>query len=275
MSFAYIIATYSGSDHHHNGALSEDVLDIQIMTLIRWLQNNPNAKHHPTDIVVVCPSPKSSSSSSWPRYYRWEEWTNTIRNTGVEIGLHSLQYVGDNKHHSYDQYLQGVEAFPGMDHYLFIEDDYTIDPSNSTVFEDMFQIYDKLFGDETIGILSSWWSDDHTHGFHAAISNSLVSGKTMEKLSQTNSDKGTPLQRLYAYRGILPQVAFSRLFLHSNIPVGDYRKWFDVKFWDSSIQSIRECGLEDRENDKNIFIPVQILPEIEERLNPKPSSQMS
>src|SRR5437868_811022 len=119
MSISYIIATYSGKEHVSNGDLSENVLDCQIRQLECLLRNKEKEKipNHINTLCIV--SPHVDRKNEYENYYKFEEWKELLEPFDIEIVR--VQYVGDNKHHSYDQWIQGWLAC-SSDYYLLCED---------------------------------------------------------------------------------------------------------------------------------------------------------
>lgn len=226
MNTSYIIATYAGKNHVNNGDMSEFVLQLQMEHLVNWMRNKSDngIRCYITEIIIVCPP--LDRKDAFENYYLPERWADQI-----DIPIRYIHYMGDNIHHSYDQWIQGwISADDRSDYYILIEDDYCIDSENLDLEYDLIQYYRFKFPDN-IGYLATF-TDDKYHGFHASISNGLVSKETVKRIKN-------PLKQFYnIHVNRWPQVNFSHLFFQNNIPISDFRDKYSILFWNSHEQRL-------------------------------------
>jgi hypothetical protein len=248
MKISYIIATYSGKDHTNNKDLAENVLNIQIQQFIQLLKKKVISKsyNYIHEIVIVCPP--VPSKNQFLRYYREQNWKSRLDYYGVTLRM--IHYNGDNKHHSYDQWIQGwMTASKDSDYFILCEDDYYLD-LNTDLDKDIIDYYKSIFPDD-VGYLATM-VDNKYHGYHAAISNGIVSRTTIHKL-------GDALNKFYNIKDSqYPQVNFSRLFLRDGIPIKDYRNKYQILFWNSYEEHLEDYSVVGP-NHHHIFIPVQYV----------------
>lgn len=251
MYISYVIATYAGKNHPSNGDIAEIVLDKQIEFLCKLLENKRinKVKNNIMEVVIVCPEIKDKNNL-YENFYQFDKWSKMLKEYNVDIVR--LSYVGDNKHHSYDQWIQGyLNSNKNTEYILVVEDDYYLDYRNVNLDIDLVKYYKKSFKNN-IGYLSTLNFNDPPHGLHAAISNGLISRQTMNSIPDI-------LHTFYSERSSwLPQVNFSKLFLSYNIPIKDFSDTYNILFWNSYIKKT-----EDYTKAKNalyhVFVPVQYM----------------
>jgi hypothetical protein len=262
-SIAYVIATYSGTDHVTNKELSPVVLAFNISQLIRLLTNKKLAGIASLITHVVIVVPPVPADKQFPGYYRLEEWTSGFAELGVICV--ALPYVGANKHHSYDQWIQGCmcKEVADVSHFIVIEDDYCVDDTNLTGDSDLLLEYKSIFPDD-VGYLASWVTLDEecyekakvffnltSHAVNAAISNGMISKKTWSYFFD-------PLQFFFTMPKLYPQLLFSYMFTISGINIVDFRRRFSCLFWDSSSQTMKDYTDYDTPRKKHhLLVPVQ------------------
>jgi hypothetical protein len=245
---SYIIATYAGKDHTSNKDIADKVLRLQMNELVALLENkkNKNITNYISEVIIV--KPHVALDNTLPHYYDFSSWGKSLEKYSVK--LHILDYIGDNKHHSYDQWIQGWSVATG-DYYILCEDDYCLDSSNLTFEQDIIKHYKNTFPNN-IGYLCTM-VDSKYHGYHAAISNGIISKTTIQSMGNDI------LNTFYSINtSVYPQVNFSRLFLNANIDIKDFVDTYIVLFWNSYHQNI-EIYTRNQDADKHIFIPVQFL----------------
>lgn len=243
----YIIASFSGKiESRKNREESEKVLAIQLDSLYKIFMSKKEKKipNFITKITVVVPE---CNIESYRDYY-----DKTITNIeGVPIEY--ITYIGNNKDHSYDQWIQGVLCnINNFSYYLLIEDDYCIDTNNIWFDKELVDIYKQKFNDtNNIGYLSTLvWNKPITH---AAISNGLLSKETVDYI-HTKSGL-TMLEAYYKLSGY-PQLKFSELFNNIGILHKDISDYFRILFWDSPSQKILDYST-NLTCDSLAFIPCQ------------------
>lgn len=249
-SIAYVVATYSGKEHVSNGELSSTVLTLNMDQLLLLLETKKSRgiRSLITHVVIVVPFVQPENMLDG--YYKFEAWSPRFSELGVQLVI--LPYKGANKHHSYDQWIQGClcEKVKTASHFILIEDDYCLDATNLTADVDLLEVYKRKFPDG-IGYLASWAPRENICGYHAAISNGMVSRKSWEQFPD-------PLASFYAKQGSCPQLLFSALFTSGPNPLGleDFRDRFSCLFWNSHRKRIEDYG---DKVQSHVFMPVQQL----------------
>lgn len=246
MSINYIIASYSGVLFTRlPNEKPEDFLQIQLEHL-KFILNEKKEKNIPNlikNIIIICPKPKGCF---YENYYQKEKWISIL-----DVPIHFVDYVGDNKYHSYDQYIQGYNYLKA-DYYLIIEDDYCIDKNNLYFDIELVNYYKKIFPNN-IGYLCSYACKHSDKVYmHGAISNGLISNDTFKQYDN-------PLQEFYKLKSCnqCPQVMFSILFLMKNIEIKDMSDTYTTHFWSSSKRKFEQFN--NLNIEKNIFLPIQMF----------------
>jgi hypothetical protein len=224
-----IIASYAGKIKSRSEPIDEYALQYN-------LYNIP--KDELDQITIICPETKSPC---FDNYYTKNYW---IKHNNLVV---YQKYEGANLHYSYDQWLQGYLKNPDFDYYIIIEDDYAF--SKTANLSNLLSLYKEIFPDN-IGYLCSLAEDSPPHSYHAAISNGIISKETFQKINT----ESTLLQQYYDIPGH-PQATFSKLFLNNNIPIKDFKDYYNVYFYDSYAKNIRtySSGL------KDLFLPIQMV----------------
>ena len=254
MSVTYVIASYSGVIRSRIGDKDPHLV---LQKQLEVLHENIVPTSPLERVIVVCPEPREKRRSD---YYEEKKWLEMFPQKGIKIDF--LDYVGDNKDHSYDQWIQGCMHHLDTDYYIIIEDDYLIQPGNVVFCEQLVDKYKRCFP-SNIGFLTTWAHAIPHVGYHSAISNGLLSRDTIMAF-------GDMLQEYYSLKKRLSdresfcQIAFSKLFFYFGIPIKDYIDEYSALFWESSRRDLRQYG-----NPKgvDIFIPEQAL------YTPKPLKQ--
>ena len=240
-SISYIIATYEGSNHTSNKDYSDIVLHTQMLELFKYLETSTNIIK---EVIIV--KPPVSPENAYKGYYRFGEWKRKLDNYDVVLKI--VPYIGDNKHHSYDQWIQGFQVATG-DYFLFLEDDYCINSEYLEADIELMKHYNELFPSKK-GYMCQM-TDDKYHGFHAAVSNGMISRTTFESMPD-------PLNHFYSIQANRwPQVNFSHLFFENGIEIKDYREKFGVLFWNSYEENIENHSL--NLELSNPLLPVQCI----------------
>ncbi len=251
----YVIATYAGTDTWFS-------LELHLQSLFMYALSSP--KKIQLHVVVVTPDP---GVDGHPLYYQHNKWTKLFGKVGVDYNV--VEYVGDNKHASYDQWIQGYQAHPTDDdgYYVFAEDDYVLDPASyrqesvEAIAEDVFEMWIKYYNDtvDDRGAYMCTYAGQTEHKFHAVISNGIVSSKTMKHLDAIcKANNKTLLDRYYdctIHCGVA-QIAFSDLFLTCDIPVISMHEHFAAIFWSSYRHRIERYSPQDL---PRILVPIQFL----------------
>ena len=220
MTLHYIIATYCGTK-------TEYALEIQLQQLLTIILAGKLTALK--QVTVMCPQPKPEHTIK-PNYYDKEKWNSIFETHCKDVQLVFAPYVGENKHASYDQWIQGCLLYPNFDYHLFIEDDYFIHPSQLTFDQDIIDVYNKILslGDTTVGYVCSYATTTNHH-YHATISNGIVNKATLQLLGPDILDKYYTCAQEYA----IEQVAFSDMFIKSGIPVYSFEHVYCALFWSS------------------------------------------
>lgn len=229
----YIIATYPGITQSRNNHYSEKCLDAQLKILSEILikKKNENIPCLIKRITLIITKEKQQHTS-FKNYYDFDNWKKLFSELNIEIVFQD--YIGENQHHSYDQWIQGiVKSWDLFSHHIIIEDDYCIEPTCIDFDTKLIEIYKTKFTDN-IGYLSEKCGNNTSPPFqyHSWISNGVISSDTMKKLD-------TPLEIFYKYHEY-PQIDFSYLFTDNNIPLADYTEYFKLPFWNHLTQEIVE-----------------------------------
>ena len=230
----YIIATYAGNVKRE--------FDIQKQCLQVQLENIYNKKSSLVkQITVVCPK----VDNPIPNYYQKEKWLKKFQDKGIDIVF--MDYKGENKHNSYDQYIQAYIAYPNFDYYIIMEDDYFMELKDyDTVLVDLHR---KKFKNG-IGYLCSKTLTGHAHGpIIASVSNGIIS-KNLFDLKNKNNDILNMYYKNKSYKGN-PQIKFSYFLGNMN----DYSKEYNVLFWNSSTKKV----VRHSKKPISIISPVEIL----------------
>jgi hypothetical protein len=178
----YMIATYGAKrpDEKRNQELSEYVLAIECKHLQRIFaakkqQQIPNLI---TQITIIRPPiPEDKKDLQYPHYY--PSSSSSLENIDIEgVPVKFVEYQGENKHHSYDQYCEGYQAYPDFDYFFVMEDDYCMDDLAIDFDQEFVDLYRQKFEKGT-GFLCQWFVPSP---LHAAISNGLISKQSFQLL---------------------------------------------------------------------------------------------
>ena len=144
-----------------------------------------------------------------------------------------------------------MAASSSSNYFILSEDDYYLDPNNILLDTDVIEYYNEVFSNN-IGYLATM-VDSKYHGYHAAISNGIVSRTTINHIGEN------ALEKFYYIKiNRYPQVNFSHLFLQNNVPIKDFRDRYRVLFWNSWEEHIEDYSVKDV-SEHHIFIPVQFI----------------
>lgn len=239
----YVIATYAGTSNEFS-------LELQMQNLFAILMNKKTK--YIKQVTIVCPPVKPEHSYK-TCYYNWDKWINLFQTSLPHISLVYMDYVGENRHASYDQWIQAIQRFPDFEYYLLIEDDYCIHPSILDFDTKIIDTYNQIVGENNIGYVCTYADAIMGKPYHAAISNGIVNKKTIEKFKDIDI-----LKTYYecADECGIEQVAFSNLFLQYDIPVYSFHEIYTAVFW-SSFRKCLELYSQDIKN--YMFIPIQFL----------------
>lgn len=221
MSLHYIIATYCGTK-------TEYALEIQLQQLLTIILAGKLTALK--QITVMCPQAKLEDTIK-PNYYDKEKWNFIFQTHCKDVGLVFAPYIGENKHASYDQWIQGYLLYPNFNYHLLIEDDYFIHPSQLTFDQDIIDVYNGILsqGNTDVGYVCSYATTTGSHHYHATISNGIVNKKTFELLGPDILDKYYTCAEEYP----IEQVAFSDMFIKNNISVFSFEHMYCALFWSS------------------------------------------
>lgn len=239
----YIVATYSGyiAGRAYDHILAEQVLQINLRNLYDIIESGQCTELE--RVTIVCPSPRPNELI-YTKYYEKDTWINLFKKTSVELVY--LQYKGPNQHHSYDMWIQGMQSFPEADYHIFLEDDYTLVPTQTQFVQKLVGLYKQKFPNN-IGYLCTHVGT--LNGYqHAAISNGIISRDTIDAMGGATN----MLYELYNLP-IFPQLAFSKIFDNHHIPILDWTSHFAADFFRSE-----KCQLEIYPSaEERLMIPVQ------------------
>ena len=179
---------------------------------------------------------------------------NNIQNSYYDVELNDKIKMIDcvNEYQSYGQWLKAIELFLNdFDYFILIEDDYVpaIDYFDLKLIE-MYQegTYLCSMADTLNGIFSH----------HAAISNGIISKKTIENLIHNkNYKKWFDEHSGISFGGKNYQIVFSQFLMENGISIVDYRKKYKVDFLRSG--KIMDFSLPHVESNEKIFTPIQTV----------------
>lgn len=242
----YIIATYAATKWEYT-------LHLQLQTLYALVMKGETK--YISQVTIVCPKVKQGQLEQ-PFYYQKDLWSELFAKTNVKLVY--LDYVGNNKDASYDQWIQGYLAYPDFEYFLFIEDDYTIHPSLTTFDKLLVDYYNESVKEcDGVGYLCTLASPLNTLPHHAAISNGIVNKKTMERLGAGGEGL---LDDFYAlaqkHRG-QSQYAFSLVFENKNVKILSTHDHFAAWYW-STVRNSLEIYSDARVTNL-LFVPTQYL----------------
>jgi len=219
----YIIATYPGTN-------TEYALEIQLQQLLTIILAGKTSSL--AQITIMCTKTKPEHTEK-VYYYNKEKWTNIFSRVCPNVALVFADYVGENKHASYDQWIQGYLLYPNFDYYIFIEDDYFIHPSQLTFDKDIIDAYNSILDSHhsagsNIGYVCSYATTTNHH-YHATISNGIVNRASLEMLGSDILEKYYTCAEEYK----IEQVAFSDMFIKGDVPVYSFEHVYCALFWSS------------------------------------------
>lgn len=243
----YIIASYSGVTFSRRFNHCGDCLNFQLETLKNILTKKKelNLPCLIKQVNIIVPEPLEGVAI-FKNYYRFDEWKKMFDSINIPIVFQL--YKGQNIHHSYDQWLQGILKFiDDYTHHIIMEDDYCIHPDCIDFDTKLIEIYKDKFKDN-IGYLSEKCGYDDINKLHSWISNGIISSDTLKKINE-------PLKTFYSY-GLYPQIGFSHLFYSNNIPLADYSEHFRVPFWNHYENKIIDYS-SNKEITEACIVPVE------------------
>lgn len=250
-SISYIVATCN-KKRLNNLHLSEDVLKLQMNEFFQLLENKKvnNVPHLFKEVIFIYPTIHDKNNDAFEHYYDFEVWKNKLNEYDIKMCIVKTDIP--NHKHSYDQWLIGCNVSTG-DYNMLIEDDYCLDKNNLTLEQDLIKCYNDIFV-YNVGYLTTYADKNHVnHGYHAAISNGLISRKTIKEYLK-DVDLLSEFYKINEYS----QVAFSQLFLLQNVFIEDFRHLYRILFWDAGTKTMKDYTLNNVNRDeRHVFIPLQ------------------
>lgn len=248
-SIAYIIATCA--HNKSNKDFHTKVLDYQLEQLHKIIcsKKEKNIENYIKYVIIVIPK-TNAPNEIISEYYQFDKWFSWFNSNDVKLVL--LPYEGENKHHSYDQYIEAVYRFPTFDYYFIIEDDYFINCEQVDFDINLVKWYREIFPNN-IGYLCTMV--DYGNPYHAGISNGLISLDSWKQVGLEDI-----LSKFYKVNHRIPQIAFSLLFLENNVNILDCSNEIKVIFWRSYEQEIVDFTNYDKDKKKiNMILPFQTI----------------
>jgi hypothetical protein len=234
----YIIASYDGNKLEYS-------LQIQLQVLYSLIMQGK--LKHLSQVTIVCPKTKPQHKPH-AFYYQKDMWLNLFEKTNIKLVY--MDYVGENKTASYDQWIQAYLAYPDFEYFLFIEDDYCIHPSLSTFDSDLIDYYlEKTNGKD--GYMCTLASELYDIEYHAAISNGIVNKSTMVRLGPNILSDYYQIAKHWDC-----QLSFSKLFKNKGIDIFSMHEKYMALFWSSYKVVLENFS---KNTDNIFFIPVQFL----------------
>jgi hypothetical protein len=181
----------------------------------------------------------------------YDKWIDLF--TSMDVVINFIDYVGDNKHHSYDQWIQGYLFNKKLDYYIVMEDDYCVDPKNIEFDIELLHHYKDKFPDD-IGYLCAYAHEIDNNILIASISLGIISRKTFELIGEDILDKFYSTKKYNC-----PQIDFSCLFKDHNINILDIQEYYMIPFWESNNKKFVYYSKVSNKNFRHIFLPVQFL----------------
>ena len=219
-SINYLIATYGAkrTNPSCNQPLSEYVLSIQCRQLqqIFAAKKQQQIDNYISQITIIQPTLSAiSEDMKYTHYYSSE--MNEIEGVPVKY----VSYTGANKHHSYDQYIEGYMAYPEFDYYFVMEDDYCMHTAATTFDHEFVRIYQETFPANT-GYLCQMIASPP---LHASISNGMISRESFVALGED------PLQSFFASGYDFGQLKFSNMWTRFSVDHQDTSKEHTITFF--------------------------------------------
>jgi hypothetical protein len=249
----YVIASYSGIIKLRKGdETSPYVLQYNLSALFDILlkKKKYGIENLISQVTIVCPKPRTEP---YPNFYRKDYWVEQFATHLPNVAIVFMDYVGENKHASYDQWIQAYLKYPDFDYYMLIEDDYCIHPTCVSFDAELVDMYKENFSND-IGYLCSMAGNMGCPTYHAAISNGLISGKSFKSL-------GPDILTKYYNVGIQTnnacQISFSLLFTASGIPLADMVNVYQAPFYESS--ESKKIMFNPKNVARIMFTPIQFV----------------
>ena len=182
---------------------------------------------------------------------------NDTPNTYYDIELNDKIKIIDcaNEYQSYGQWLKAVGLYLNeFDYFIFIEDDYV--PAVDDFDLKLIEMYEE--GTYLCSMAEPYAGFPH----HAAISNGIISKKTIENLIISKDYKKWFIEHpqyntKISSGGINYQIVFSYYLIDNGIPIVDYRKKYGVDFLRSG--KIIDFSFPEARNNEKIFTPIQTI----------------
>jgi hypothetical protein len=154
---------------------------------------------------------------------------------------------------SYGQYLLAYLKYTNtFDYYIFIEDDYV---ANCDDFDKILvELYRNKFPVDNVGYLCSWALKTKNIKFHAALSNGMLSSKSMEKLCKYYTN---PFNQFKGLTHGDVQVKFSDMILESGVSIQDFTLEYTTPYYKGVHKTLIDCSKSPK-NKLAIFIPLQM-----------------
>lgn len=219
----YVIATWGGPRRLPNTNYIKD-----------HLSNLLKLKNNLTQITIVKPLCHENDITS--EYYNIEHLTSQFNCEVVVLEK------PNNSGHSYGQLFHTYQTYGDkFDYYIFVEDDYVVD----------IDYFDSILINELgeNSYLCSKASDIHGFGYHASVSNGIISQINLDKLC----NNGDILPLLDLDSGWKIQLKFSELLTSNGISIIDYSDKYSTPYFGHDIE---EHG---NPNQVPIFIPHQMV----------------
>lgn len=244
MSINYIIATYSGISKRREKYEPDCFLCLQkqLKYISETITNNTKIKQ------ITIMKPDTLKSKVYSEYYNIDKYKQKIESiSDIKIIIHKCK----NYKCSYNQYIECFLKYPKFDYYITMEDDYSPHPTAINFDLTLLKYYNDIFP-ENIGLLCTWVNPSGFRGIkrqHAAISNSIISKDTLDKI---NLNKYTDI--------FIGQMEFSNIFLNNKIKLKDYSnqgKNYQIPYWRTNGGYIWEFSK--FKNNKYLLVPIQLL----------------
>lgn len=272
MTINYIVVSYPGKTKSRmNDPYSEEILDIHMKYLHRMLVNKQKLgiRNLIEQVTLVYTEPKPEDYQNYYNVPKWQKMFEGLTQFVV------LDYVGKNKHYSYDKFLLAIEYYKEIPYNILIEDDYFIDLSNPHFDIELLTKYRRSFPENFGYLCTHAPKNDKGQKTVASIANGFLSTFSVvsRRLEKDGTTPKTQLERLYSATDFC-QVAFGNIFMPY---LDDLSDEYYLPFWTgvdgelqdfTEVKSVVPVDLKNMVKPKKMFMPIQLCDEIRNQVIP-------
>lgn len=239
MSFAYIIASYSGADIR---SILNTELPLKADYIKIHLEKLSKTDLSQIDQIILV---KAKTNQQIKNFYDIDLYRNFFKEKLIEFEV-------PNENLSYGQWIKAIQKYPNFDYYFLIEDDYF--PSCYDFAQRAIVLHQQKLPNG--GYLASYCCETpNLYPNHAAVSNGLVDRNTFFKACPFSTSLNTARNeygKLWPH-GVCDQVAFSWLFKDQ---LTDMISTYDIPFWSSTQKKI--IYMEEKRSRSSLLKPIQM-----------------